>query len=552
MEKDKRAEMDDGKSKPLSPEGRELLKCRIHDDFMERIYAFSCNRLRNVTDAEDLSQEIILELLSSIERGASIQNFNAWLWRVAHHTFCHWINRRKIVSQVICCGDSLPDVADDGDAAQNRREQVALLHREISFLSRRHRDVIVGHYLDGKSCEAVAQELGIPLGSVKRLLSEGRNELKNGVLEMNEIGKSSYKPRGLNLGISGSGGALGTPFTLVKRKLAQTILLEAYEDPRSVEELAREIGVACPYVEDELSLLEEGELMRRLKDGKYQTDFLIIKEPLWKKITDLEGRLVARQMPVFRRILDAVKDDFMKMQLNSQGLPWERLLWVMISKASVYRSDLPQCGDCPKRKDGGAWFGLGREKLAPKKVNEWSYSSINGPWISPSLYILGTYWTRGQKFAIQTDPNKPALDNEDIKLCGLAFSGKLDEKQLNGERKEKLASLIKDGLIEKRNGNFKLLVTGFTKKQSDAIDSMIREKSGELRKIRKDNFEEMFNFIRPQIPEHISDDNVAIVAGIHGFRVGLAYKDYYDRGELEPFNEPEKAFTPSMCLIFED
>jgi polysaccharide export outer membrane protein len=62
---------------------------------------------------------------------------------------------------------------DEPDA----HEIAAVLHQELGRLPERYRTVVVLCYLEGLTCEAAAQRLGWPVGTVKSRLARGRDRL---------------------------------------------------------------------------------------------------------------------------------------------------------------------------------------------------------------------------------------------------------------------------------------------------------------------------------------------------------------------------------------
>jgi hypothetical protein len=63
-------------------------------------------------------------------------------------------------------------------------------------------------------------------------------------------------------------------------------MLEAYVNPCSVEELSILLGVAAPYLEEELDELVTGQLLVKSKDGRYETDIIILDREIQKNIFD--------------------------------------------------------------------------------------------------------------------------------------------------------------------------------------------------------------------------------------------------------------------------
>lgn len=91
-----------------------------------------------------------------------------------------------------------------------------------------------------------------------------------------EFGAMSYRPEQVGFICNCDRfGRFGEPWIYLNRMLCKNILLAAYRTPSTAEELAVEIGVALPYMEDELCQLTEATLLK--KNGeKYETNFFIL------------------------------------------------------------------------------------------------------------------------------------------------------------------------------------------------------------------------------------------------------------------------------------
>ena len=76
-----------------------------------------------------------------------------------------------------------------------------------------------------------------------------------------EFGKLSYNPENISFINNGLYGANGEPWNYISRSLCKNILLAAYRTPSTAEELAMEVGVALPYMEEELRGLVDVTLM---------------------------------------------------------------------------------------------------------------------------------------------------------------------------------------------------------------------------------------------------------------------------------------------------
>jgi len=73
--------------------------------------------------------------------------------------------------------ESLPAAGTEALASAERDEQHVRIRHALDRLHASHRDVILRHYLDEQSVEAIARELGVPRGTVLSRLHYARKKL---------------------------------------------------------------------------------------------------------------------------------------------------------------------------------------------------------------------------------------------------------------------------------------------------------------------------------------------------------------------------------------
>jgi RNA polymerase sigma factor (sigma-70 family) len=141
----------------------------------------TCRRLlRDSHDAEDAFQATFLVLAcraAAIRRSEALSGF---LYSTAYRIACR-LRGQKTRHQTAHkqAAQQRPEaVLPAGDES----ETYALLHEELNRLPRKYRDVLILCYLQGKTHEEAAGELGYPLGSMSRHLSRARELLRNRLL----------------------------------------------------------------------------------------------------------------------------------------------------------------------------------------------------------------------------------------------------------------------------------------------------------------------------------------------------------------------------------
>ena len=118
-----------------------------------------------------------------------------------------------------------------------------------------------------------------------------------------EFGKRSYDPEVIHFAANGSQPS-GLPWNGVRRKIPVNILCEANNNPSTVEELSVALGIALPYMEEEVAILTEYELLKKLEDGRYITNFFIYPAEC---LNEINKELCTYSEKVFGKVWDAAK-----------------------------------------------------------------------------------------------------------------------------------------------------------------------------------------------------------------------------------------------------
>jgi RNA polymerase sigma factor (sigma-70 family) len=133
--------------------------------------------LADDADVEDATQQTFLALWRNARSIRKRQSVGSWLFGVAHRLAVKELTlalrRRKVEGRA---GKALSKSADAPDISW--REACAILHDELDRLPHKHRLPLLLCYLDGKSRDEAAKELGWPVGSLRGHLERGRTRLR--------------------------------------------------------------------------------------------------------------------------------------------------------------------------------------------------------------------------------------------------------------------------------------------------------------------------------------------------------------------------------------
>ncbi len=254
-------------------------------EYMGKIFYYCLRKTGDSIDAEELASDITFQILTALHEGVDILNFPAWVWQIARNRYALWAKTRRRrgenesfidpddpeTESILTAGgfNTSPSVAEE----YMHDEEMAVLRRELAFLGRDYREVVVAYYIEDRSVKDIAEALGQPEGTVKSRLFRSRNLLKEGMKMAREFGPKSYKPEEVRF-VSSGGQPSGLPFSAVQRMLPKNILLEASNNPSTAEELSVAVGVAMPYMEEEIAALVDAGLLKEV-GNRYVTNFFI-------------------------------------------------------------------------------------------------------------------------------------------------------------------------------------------------------------------------------------------------------------------------------------
>jgi RNA polymerase sigma-70 factor, ECF subfamily len=131
---------------------------------------------RNGTSADDLVQDSIEHGLAKRHLWRPETNLRAWLFTIMHNQYVNQVRRSVREGVVVSTSDGEPLLSNE--APQGKRLELRDLDRALAQLPDEQRAVILLVGLEGMSYQAVAEVVGIPIGTVRSRLSRGRLMLR--------------------------------------------------------------------------------------------------------------------------------------------------------------------------------------------------------------------------------------------------------------------------------------------------------------------------------------------------------------------------------------
>lgn len=191
-----------------------------------------------------------------------------------------------------------------------------------------------------------------------------------------EFGPKSYKPENISFVASGNV-TPELPWGAVKTMFDTNVLLEASDNPSTVEELSVALGIAVPYMSEEVDKLVSATLLKKLDGKKYVTDFPIVSAG--KHAEALE--IIKKSAPKAAEYTDGIAEKVIKKikeigctdnsSLDDNSLRWYAVL-AAVTKAET---DMSMKFECEPRSNGDKWEFYGFEES--DEMPDYNFVSYN-------------------------------------------------------------------------------------------------------------------------------------------------------------------------------
>lgn len=150
----------------------------IFHKYKGRIYSLCYRLINDVFEAEDLTQEIFLQLFRKISTFRGESSFTTWFHRLAINTALMHLRKKTEVQQNLN-DDVMPDVPSNRmESSPNLKIDKLRLERAIAELPQGYRTIVVLHDIEGYDHQEIATLLGCSVGTSKSQLHKARTKLR--------------------------------------------------------------------------------------------------------------------------------------------------------------------------------------------------------------------------------------------------------------------------------------------------------------------------------------------------------------------------------------
>lgn len=468
-------------------------------DAAKTIFSYCMAKTSNKEDAEDLSQDILYELIRSAK---SIRNENAFygfMWSVANNVYSHWY--KKKLKNATCELDE--SIASDEDLFNiEGNNDIYLLRRELSLLSEKYRKATILYYIDRKSCQEIARSLDITESMVKYLLFKSRKTLKEGMNMERNLGELSYNPKTLHPMYHGQGP--NRFYDFMQSKIKQNIVSSCYNDALTVQQISLETGIPLPYLDDEIKVLEEKKII--IKEGNhYKANIVIIStecaDEIERAVTKYHEQIADKiQAFMEERMTDFKAVGFINNDFSENTLRWQ-LEAVLFRKICGVNNEIIHT---PKTGWGENAFIWCVEKLPRNHM--FNYCGV-GSKQGDSIYFFDYLGLGNRKGDHHDFYGNERYINIFCDIC------RGETKDFSEYDLEAIAEMIKKGYVIKTDDLFKATVPIYTAEQYDKITECAnRFVYDKLLAVIKEMDDATARILGSHTPKHLQDQVLGIAA----------------------------------------
>ncbi|HEY0406575.1 MAG TPA: RNA polymerase sigma factor [Pyrinomonadaceae bacterium] len=146
-----------------------------------RVYALCLRMLNDPVLAEDLTQDVFIQLFNKIGSFRGDSAFTTWLHRMTVNQVLMYFRKRSTKSELTSGDDETPDQIVKGTENPDKMPIVdrIALEKAVQQLPPGYRAVFILHDVEGYEHEEIARMLGVAEGTSKSQLHKARLKLRN-------------------------------------------------------------------------------------------------------------------------------------------------------------------------------------------------------------------------------------------------------------------------------------------------------------------------------------------------------------------------------------
>jgi len=169
--------------------GKQTAYSQLLDDYQQKVFGTCISFVPNREDAEDIAQEVFLEVFKSISNFKGDSKLSTWIYKIATNKCLEFIRKKntkkRFAFMQTILGNEIPldktsyftEVNHPGILLENK-EKSATIFKAINTLPESQRVVFTLAKIDDKSYQEIVEITGKSLSSVESLMFRAKKGLQ--------------------------------------------------------------------------------------------------------------------------------------------------------------------------------------------------------------------------------------------------------------------------------------------------------------------------------------------------------------------------------------
>ncbi len=174
----------------LAQQGDQLAFGKLMERYRESIYFMVLKMVHNRDDAEDLTLEAFGKAFNNLKNYSADYAFSTWLFKIATNNSIDFIRKKRLQTTSLDSSNvmnedgetqtiAVPDHNPNPEQTVIKEQRAERIRSVIEKLSPKYKQLIELRYFDELSYEEIAEQLDLPLGTVKAQLFRAKDMLYN-------------------------------------------------------------------------------------------------------------------------------------------------------------------------------------------------------------------------------------------------------------------------------------------------------------------------------------------------------------------------------------
>jgi RNA polymerase sigma factor (sigma-70 family) len=158
----------------------------LYNEYSVLVYNVALNYLQNVEDAEEITQDVFIQLHTSLHKFQENSSLKTWIYRITINKCLDFIKHKNSQKRFFIFGEksknklellNIPNFEHPGILLENK-EKAALLFEIINELGEKQKTVFLLSKVDGLSNPEIALIMELSVSSVESLVFRAKTILK--------------------------------------------------------------------------------------------------------------------------------------------------------------------------------------------------------------------------------------------------------------------------------------------------------------------------------------------------------------------------------------